>query len=200
MPDLRPVADIEADVSRGPVYQNAWLFEGEPELLMQCAAESKGPIVEIGSYHGGGTVCLARGSLLGGKQLVYAIDRHEEEGGGEFMRVSASDWMTWYLTVVGAGVDVVKLIRPIGLWSWEIVGAMRKMDEEIGFLFIDGDHSEKAASEDWTMFNPLVRDDGLVAFHDSQIPGPRAVLRAILDVGHWQILATAGSLTVLRRK
>ena len=37
---------------------------------------------------------------------------------------------------------------------------------EYDFLFIDGYHSYEVASSDWHTYGPLVRDGGLVAFHD----------------------------------
>jgi len=36
----------------------------------------------------------------------------------------------------------------------------------IDFLFIDGDHTYKGVKKDWEMYSPLVRDGGLVGFHD----------------------------------
>jgi predicted O-methyltransferase YrrM len=37
---------------------------------------------------------------------------------------------------------------------------------KLDFLFIDGDHSYKGVREDFKMYAPLVRDGGLIAFHD----------------------------------
>src|SRR5580692_6299979 len=39
-------------------------------------------------------------------------------------------------------------------------------DEKIDLLFIDGDHSYAGVKQDWEMYSPLVRDGGLVVFHD----------------------------------
>jgi cephalosporin hydroxylase len=38
----------------------------------------------------------------------------------------------------------------------------RKLDA----LFIDGDHSYAGVRQDWEMYSPLVRDGGIVLFHD----------------------------------
>jgi predicted O-methyltransferase YrrM len=37
---------------------------------------------------------------------------------------------------------------------------------KIDFLFIDGDHRYKGVKKDWTLYAPLVKRNGLVAFHD----------------------------------
>ena len=39
-------------------------------------------------------------------------------------------------------------------------------NEPIDFLFIDGDHTYEGVKEDWQMYSPLVRQGGLIAFHD----------------------------------
>ena len=39
-------------------------------------------------------------------------------------------------------------------------------DQELTFLFIDGDHSYEGIKQDFEMYAPLVKDGGLIAFHD----------------------------------
>ena len=39
-------------------------------------------------------------------------------------------------------------------------------DEQIDFLFIDGDHSYYGVKSDYEMYGPLVRSGGIIAFHD----------------------------------
>jgi predicted O-methyltransferase YrrM len=38
--------------------------------------------------------------------------------------------------------------------------------ERLDYLFIDGDHTYEGVRRDFEMYSPLVRSDGLVAFHD----------------------------------
>jgi len=38
--------------------------------------------------------------------------------------------------------------------------------DPIDFLFLDGDHSYKGVKNDWETYSPLVRDGGIVGFHD----------------------------------
>jgi predicted O-methyltransferase YrrM len=44
-------------------------------------------------------------------------------------------------------------------------------NEMLDFLFIDGDHTYKGVKKDFQMYSPLVRNGGLIAFHDI-VPGP----------------------------
>lgn len=39
-------------------------------------------------------------------------------------------------------------------------------DKPIDFLFIDGDHTFEGVKRDWEMYSPLVREGGLIVFHD----------------------------------
>ena len=39
-------------------------------------------------------------------------------------------------------------------------------DDEVDFLLIDGDHTYDGVKADYEMYSPLVRDGGLVVFHD----------------------------------
>ena len=39
-------------------------------------------------------------------------------------------------------------------------------NEQIDFLFIDGDHTYEGVKRDYEMYSPLVRKGGIVAFHD----------------------------------
>lgn len=38
--------------------------------------------------------------------------------------------------------------------------------EKIDFLFIDGDHTYEGVKKDFEMYAPLVREEGVIAFHD----------------------------------
>ena len=37
---------------------------------------------------------------------------------------------------------------------------------EVDFLFIDGDHTYEGVKRDFEMYNPLVKEEGIIAFHD----------------------------------
>ena len=39
-------------------------------------------------------------------------------------------------------------------------------DREVDFVFIDGDHTYEGVKQDFEMYSPLVKDGGIVAFHD----------------------------------
>lgn len=53
-------------------------------------------------------------------------------------------------------------------------------DKRIDFLFIDGDHRELSVLSDYVMYRPLVRDGGVIAFHDIKVMDRD-------DVGVWKL-------------
>jgi cephalosporin hydroxylase len=62
----------------------------------------------------------------------------------------------------------------------ETVARMREVlrENELDFLFIDGDHSYEGVRSDFEMYAPLVRAGGLIAFHDiTPSKGSRQVYR-----------------------
>jgi len=52
---------------------------------------------------------------------------------------------------------------------------------QVDFLLIDGDHSYKAALADWLIYAPLVKNGGLVAFHDSILVDEHGGVVRLLD-------------------
>jgi cephalosporin hydroxylase len=53
---------------------------------------------------------------------------------------------------------------------------------EVNFLFIDGDHSYEGVRQDYGEYSPLVREGGLIAFHDIV---PDSKTRYGIDTGVW---------------
>ena len=49
--------------------------------------------------------------------------------------------------------------------------------QKIDFLFIDADHTYNGVKKDFEMYSPLVKDGGLIAFHD--IVSPSSLLNNV---------------------
>jgi len=45
-------------------------------------------------------------------------------------------------------------------------------EKKIDFLFIDGDHTYEGVKKDFQMYSPLVKENGIIAFHDIVIHPP----------------------------
>jgi predicted O-methyltransferase YrrM len=64
----------------------------------------------------------------------------------------------------------------------------------VDLLFVDGDHSRAGVEADFRMYSPLVREGGLVAFHDI-VPGPDEHVGGVPEF--WQHVRDSDSLELV---
>lgn len=143
---------------------DGWLSERERKFLYEKAkgCSGKGAIVEIGSFKGKSTVCLALGSKNGKNLKVYAIDPHISDLEHRLYNQKESTFKIFQSNIKEAGVT--DIVNPIVKSSKE---AAKDWSRPIEFLWIDGDHSYDGAKTDFDFYSPFVVDGGLIAFHDS---------------------------------
>jgi predicted O-methyltransferase YrrM len=144
-----------------------WLTQEEAVALFELAraCTGRGAIVEIGSWKGKSTICLALGSKHGARVPVYAIDPHSPQTFGEFKR-----------NVERAGVG--DLVTPVRGRSQTVV---ETFEEPIELLWIDGSHKYHLVKEDFEKWVPKVVEGGIVAMHDTTLmEGPRRVATAYI--------------------
>jgi len=123
-------------------------------------------IVEIGSFHGGNTMLFA---YAWPDAKIFTVDRSYE------------CWMAGDIATCIQGDT--RSPETLELLKTELAG------REVDFLFIDGDHSQDGALNDWQKYSPLVRKGGVIAFHDTAaIPDVKKVfdtLPAALKFNIW---------------
>ena len=144
---------------------DGWLSEKEAYGLYYIASKinSNGIIVEIGSWKGKSTYCLAKG-LKNGK--IYAIDPFNaigESGSKEIYEQNKGNiplYEQFKSKMLHLGV--LSKIEPLQGYSNQFIKEFSKID----FLFIDGDHSIAGCDHDYLNYSPLVSIGGFIAFHD----------------------------------
>jgi len=143
---------------------DGWLHPKEARLLYRLASEcrARGAIVEIGSWKGKSTICLARGSIAGGKAKINAIDPHT--GSPEHSREFGVVWTfdEFRRNVEKAGVS--EMVSPHVDYSDAVA---KKFNEPVELIFIDGIHEYEGVKIDFDDWFPKVIDHGVMAFHDS---------------------------------
>jgi predicted O-methyltransferase YrrM len=182
------MSEFEAQVKPLIADIPGWLTDEEGETLFDLAraCTGKGVIVEIGSWKGKSTVCLALGSKAGASVPVYAVDPHADYRFGDFK----------------ANVDragIAELVRPVASLSQAAADEFR---EPVEFLFVDGSHEYELVLEDYEKWVPKVVDGGWVAFHDTTwTRGPRKVVGHAIYRSHQfkDAKFVVGSLTVARK-
>ncbi|HEV8621132.1 MAG TPA: class I SAM-dependent methyltransferase, partial [Nitrospiraceae bacterium] len=156
------IVNSESPVLQTPLFNEVmrivssvegWLSDREIVFLYNAARACSpgGVILEIGSWKGKSTICLAKGSYAGGKALVYAVDPHvgtlEQNhwlGGGS----SLDDFKR---NIEAA--RIANLVIPVVKRSQDLASEWNK---PISFLWIDGDHSYESAKRDFDLFSPWV--------------------------------------------
>jgi predicted O-methyltransferase YrrM len=164
---------------------NGWLTVDEAITLYELAkglTEPKPRAVEIGSWQGKSTICIARGLRDKPQTMLTCIDPFDASGDNE-----SSDEYGNRATDLGgplrrafeenlkaADVRDIVDVRP-GL-SHEHAASFK---EPIDLLFLDGNHSYESVRRDFEEWAPKIRAGGFLAMHDVVHPvhtGPRQVV------------------------
>ena len=172
---------------------------------------AKGPVLEVGTYCGKSTIYLAAAARDKG-QPVITVDHHhgseENQPGWEYHDTTLVDAQTGRLdtlphvraTLAAAGVeeDVIVIVG-------RSANVARLWRTPLGMLFIDGGHTDVAATTDYESWAPWIAPGGLLAIHDV-FPDPadggqapyRIYLRATQS-GAFTEIPGEGSLRLLER-
>jgi MMP 1-O-methyltransferase len=185
----------------------------EGEALFEVARQYApvGPIIEIGTYCGKSTIYLAAAAAQAG-QVVVTVDHHrgseELQPGWEHHdpelvdpAVGLMDTLPWFRSTLAATGLEEHVIAVVG----RSAVVARLWREPAGMLFIDGGHSDAAATADYEGWAPRLSRGGALAIHDvfsdpadgGQAPY-RVYLRALAS-GAFKEVMHAGSLRVLER-
>ncbi len=117
-------------------------------------------VVEIGTLHGGTlwTWC----QLATPDALIVSIDLPGGSFGGGYAN-AMSDTLRGY----ARGKQSIVLIRDDSHAETTREALNNALGgREIDLLFIDGDHTHDGVKLDFDMYSPLVRSEGVIAFHD----------------------------------
>jgi MMP 1-O-methyltransferase len=167
---LRDVRQYAPDLSTGTQIES--LINPREGLLLYALARRAahlGNVVEIGAYHGCSTWYLVQGLKdAGSSYKVVSIDPHVDPKQREayFATLDRYDLTEWVDTRVDFSHDVAASFG----------------DERIGMLWIDGDHSYRAAREDFDDWFPRLSVGGWYAMHDTVNSwlGPTKLARELL--------------------
>ncbi|HUI06237.1 MAG TPA: class I SAM-dependent methyltransferase [Verrucomicrobiae bacterium] len=131
-------------------------------------------IVEIGSFKGRSTCCLAYG-CRGSKKHVFAIDTFA--GNDSDFKEGVTFRGTGYFDVFWSNLETRGLSSYVTPWRGQSRDAAKEWMTPIDLLFIDGSHQYEDVLADFEDFFPHVKPGGIIAFHDvlPNWPGPSRV-------------------------
>jgi predicted O-methyltransferase YrrM len=135
------------------------------QLLHVLAKNPPGRVLEIGTAGGGNFFLLAR--VAAERALLISADLPAGPFGGGYPQwrgrlIRSFARPTQQLHLLAADSHSAETLRKV----WELLSG-----EALDFLFIDGDHRYEGVKADFRMYAPLVRNGGLIGFHDI-VPGP----------------------------
>jgi len=159
-------------------------------------------IVEIGSWKGKSTYCLARG-LKEGK--VFAIDPFNGSGeeGSEKIYISNRGDKPIFEQFMN-NMEQLKVLNRITIivgLSSQFVGMFKKID----LLFIDGNHSIEACDFDYSNFSRYIIPGGYLAIHDfdssrSNLGPTWVVENKVLNSNEYKFIGLFDSLWVAQKR
>ena len=137
----------------------------DEEKLHELAAETKGPILEIGTYRGRSTTIMALGARSGAGALLISVD------------VDPAAQRAASAALVSHGVgERVLLVRGSSAAALRRLRGLRP-----ALTFIDGDHSAAGVRRDLEVLERVVPHDGLLLFHD--FADPRNADPSVPEIG-----------------
>jgi predicted O-methyltransferase YrrM len=204
---------VDAELRKAAEAATGFMPAPEGLALHDAAARyaGRGPVLEVGTYCGKSTIYLAAAAREKG-QPVITVDHHrgseENQPGWEYHDTTLVDQKTGRLdtlphvraTLAAAGVedDVIVVVG-------RSAAVARLWRTPLGMLFIDGGHTDVAATTDYESWAPWIAPGGLLAIHDV-FPDPadggqapyRIYLRAAQS-GAFTEIPGEGSLRLLER-
>jgi predicted O-methyltransferase YrrM len=153
---------------------DGWLTHDEANLLYKLAKKtnSRGRIVEIGSWKGRSTICLAAGAREAGNEKIVAIDPHIGSSEHQQKNPGINTLAEFKTNITAAGVAEI-----INLKVMTSHDAASKFTDPVELCFIDGAHEYAYVKEDYDLWFPKIIIGGVIAFHDTIAwPGPKKVV------------------------
>jgi MMP 1-O-methyltransferase len=205
---------MDPNLMRAAEQATGFMPAAEGLALFDAAAaySRRGPVLEIGSYCGKSTIYLAAGAGSAGQQVV-TVDHHrgseEHQPGWEYHDPELVDPATGRIdtlprlraTLAAAGVED-RVVVVVGR-SAEVARLWRT---PLGLLFIDGGHTDQAATTDYESWSPWVAPGGALAIHDV-FPDPAQggqapfrIYQRALASGAFTEVHVQGSLRLLERR
>jgi predicted O-methyltransferase YrrM len=159
-------------------------------------------IVEIGSWKGKSTYCLAKGIKKG---KVIAIDPFDSSGDEAsslvYQQLKGEKSLLEQFTQKMEQLKVIEKIETYQGLSQDFVNKVKKID----FLFIDGDHSIDGCNYDFTNYSTAISSGGYLAIHDyypsRKDLGPTWVIEnKILPSQEYELIGVVDSLWFGKKK
>jgi MMP 1-O-methyltransferase len=162
---LKKFWSTDKQLSQNYLRIDGWLTPAEAQGLFKIAASLPSPavVVEIGSWKGKSTYCIAQGLKKGVINCIDPFNAAGEEGSKQIYEETKGNksLLEQFEANVANANSAIK-INTLKGYSKDFVGKIKSID----FLFIDGDHSIEGCQFDFQFYEKDLKLGGIVAFHD----------------------------------
>lgn len=144
-----------------------YLIQGQEYFLLKKAYDlpNDAKIVEIGSFKGKSTACLALG-CLGSKKRITAIDTFKGNDSDFYNFKSGKKYSKGFLSIFKKNLTKKNLLKYVDIIQGNSLEVAKDWSGQIDMLFIDASHEYKDVIKDFKNFFPFVKKGGLIMFHD----------------------------------
>ncbi|MCX7697938.1 MAG: class I SAM-dependent methyltransferase [Candidatus Goldbacteria bacterium] len=157
--DINELVDFGFKVGIGIIRPTQKRYE-ILELLNLLSKRQISNVLEIGTENGG--TLFFWGKILKENGILISLDLPLEKNGYGY-----KEWRSNLFKNFVKDNQKLFLLRDDS-HSFEALENIKKIlnSEKLDFLFIDGDHSYEGVKKDFEMYSGLVKEGGLIAFHD----------------------------------
>lgn len=156
-------AHIDRVFTHMTVYEKQVLYE------LSRSLPSNSQIIEIGSYFGASSCCLAAG-MVGSNSELHCVDTFMNDNVSD----SQHDIYSEFTKNTQLYEDIIIVHRGL---SKDVVSDFK---QPIDLLFVDGDHSWVGIVTDLKLYLPLLKDRAILVMHDVGWGGCQRALREIV--------------------
>jgi hypothetical protein len=150
----------------------------------------------VGSWRGKSAIALAAGAAeSAAAPLVYCIDPHRPAVGVYGGKFGPHDRPEFYRAMLRAGCA-----ERVALVNLPSADAARAFGQQVGLLFIDGDHTEAGVQADVDAWFPRLLPGAMVLFDDAQDPdiGPLKVIERLTRDGRFRVVDGVGKIVAVQ--
>jgi predicted O-methyltransferase YrrM len=150
-----------------------WQVREEVVFLMEILQKEKPRyILEIGTAGGGSLYLLSQ--VIADDAIIISVDLPYGRFGGGYPKSRISIYRS-----IARAKQKIYLIRN----DSHSLKTLEKIQEilsgnELDFIFIDGDHEYEGVKKDFELYSRLVKDHGIIAFHDI-VEGPQEAVGGV---------------------
>ena len=171
---------IEEELKTNYIFSVDWFscyIHNWTHFLKELKDKPNLRFLEIGSYQGRSTVWLLENILTHDTSSITCIDTFE--GSAEHLKDYQYDLPTLFQVF---SHNISKFKNRVNIIKNKSQIALKQINEEYDFVYIDGDHTASSVIEDAILSFSLLKKGGIMIFDDYEWKDPKRAIDAFLSI------------------